>query len=153
MNYQQKKAKYAYHLFKKGLPFKKAYAVVEKGDKFVVLNNLAKDRYSLSGGGVDRGEDNIAAVKREVMEEMNMEIEIARSLGVVSYPSDRKYKNHEFVLECQAEIFYARFVGYGDNKDFGIKGEFSDNIRIVELTKEEMIKKVDTFTKLGVKLD
>ena len=64
-----------------------------------------------------------------------------------------KYEKYYKLIEEQAEIFYARFVGYGDNKDFGIKGEFSDNIRIVELTKEEMIKKVDTFTKLGVKLD
>lgn len=153
MNYQERKAKYAYSLYKKGLPFKKAYAVVEKDGKFVVLYNVEKNRFALSGGGVEKGESSQDAAVREVLEEMNINVEIIRSLGVASYPSQRRYKSHAFELECQAEFFYARFISYGDNTKIGLKGEFNDNTKIAELTKEEMLKNLAAFTVLGIKLD
>lgn len=154
MTYAEKKAKYAWELYQKGLPFKKVYAAVEKGDKYVVLaHENSKYKYSLSGGGVDEDEDNITAIKREIMEELNMNVEVVRSLGTITYPSTRKYNDKTFELPCVAEIFYTKFVSYGSNQKIGLDGEFDKKVAVAEITKEMMVSEVAEFTSLGIKLD
>lgn len=155
MTYQEKKAKYAWELYQKGLPFKKVYAAVEKDGKYVVLaHEQKKYKYSLSGGGVDDGEDNITAIKRELLEELNMNVEVVRSLGTMTYPSYRKYQDKEFELPCVAEIFYTKFISYANYSQFGLDGEFSGkDIRIAEITKDEMLNEVAEFTSFGIKLN
>lgn len=154
MTYAEKKAKYAWELYQKGLPFKKVYAAVEKGDKFVVLKHESLNyKYSLSGGGVDDGEDSITAIKRELLEELNMHVEVVRSLGSITYPSTRKYQDVEFELPCVAEIFYTKFVRYGDHHKIGLDGEFDKKkVEVAEISKEEMLASVAEFTKFGIKL-
>lgn len=46
-------------------------------------------RWSMPGGFVDLGESVEAAARREVMEEMAIEIELTRLIGVYSRPEDR----------------------------------------------------------------
>ena len=123
MNYYEQKAKYAYELFKKGLPFKKVYAVVEKDGKYVVLRNdnpnkKAKYQFSLSGGGVDEGEDNVTAIKREIKEELNMNVEVVRSLGNVNYSKTWSYQGKEFDIEYISEELLENVFEF---KDGGIK--------------------------------
>ena len=154
MSYYQQKAKYAYDLFLQGKPFKKVYAVVQKGDKYVVLHNKTKNSYQLSGGGVDKGEDNIKAIKREIVEELNMQINIIKSLGTIKYFKTWRYEGKEFDVDYEAEIFYTSFVSYENNTKFGIEGEFDDKkIDIVEISKETMLQKVAEFTKFGLKFE
>ncbi len=108
MTYQEEKAKRCYKLYKKGETFKKVYAAVQKGEEFIVLhfqNSKAEDKYRLAGGGVDDGETNEIAIKRELLEELNVNVEIVKSIGTITYPTQRKYKHHEFELVCEAEIF------------------------------------------------
>lgn len=155
VDYYQQKAKYAYELFLKGKPFKKVYAVVRKGDKFVVLEHQkGKYKYSLSGGGVDKGEDNVTAIKREILEELNINIKIVKSLGTINYVATWKYEGKEFDVDYEAEIFLTEFVSYGVNKNFGIEGEFdTKEINISEISRNEMINNVAEFVAYGIKLD
>lgn len=156
MNYQEKKAKYAYGLYLKGEPFKKVYAAVEKDGKFLVLEKTYPDgakNYSLSGGGVDEGETNEEAIKRELMEELNANAEIVKSLGRFSYMSRRRYKDLDFELECDAEIFYAKFISFGDNNKFGLNGEFDNHMVVAEITKEELLGSVYEFKYKKVSTD
>lgn len=155
MGYYEQKAKYAYSLFLEGKPFKKVYAAVKKGDNFVVLQHeKGRDKYSLSGGGVDPGEDNITAIKREILEELNINIKIIKTLGVIKYIRTWHYEGKEFDIEYEAEIFLTEFVSYGDNKNFGIDGEFSDKkISIAEISKKELLKEVAEFKDFHLKLD
>ena len=155
MNYFEKKVKRAYDLFLRGEAVPKVYAVVEKGEKFIVLENAKsnKFKYALSGGGVEEGEDNITAIKRELLEELNVKVEIVKSLGNIKYETTWEYEGKKFKVEFKAEILYTRFVSYGKNKKFGLNGEFGTNVKgIAEITKEEMLKTVAEFTEFGVKI-
>ena len=82
-SYYNNKAKKMYNLYINNLPCKKVYAAVKKGDKFVVLKDEKnpKWKYQLSGGGVEDGEDNVSAIKREIYEELNMNVKVI-NLGV-----------------------------------------------------------------------
>lgn len=155
MSYYEQKAKLAYELYLKGLPFKKVYAAVQKGDKYVVLKHeTGKYKYSISGGGVDAGEDNITAIKREILEELNINIKIVKSLGVIKYFKTWHYDGKDFDVDYEAEIFLTEFVSYGDNANFGIEGEFDGKkISICEISKEEMLSTVAEFVTFGIKLD
>ena len=151
--YYNKKAKYAYELYLAGKPFKKVYAAVKKGDKYVVLKNkTGKYEYAISGGGVDPGEDNITAIKREILEELNMNVEVARSLGVRHYQRTWRYEGREFDVDYEAEIFLTRFISYSNNSSFGLEGEFDKNVSIAEISKEEMLDTVYEFKVDGMKL-
>ena len=83
-DYYRQKALRAKELLDKGLPFVKVYAPVRVGDKFLVLAKQTDNGviYSLSGGGVDEGETLQQAIKRELMEELNVEVDIIKELGV-----------------------------------------------------------------------
>lgn len=155
--YVKEKAKYAYSLFQKGLPFKKVYAVVEKNGKYVVLQTAkpsAKFKYFLAGGGVDEGEGNITAIKREVLEELNMNIEVVKSFGVIRYVRTWKYEGKVFDISYIAEIFLTKFVSYGKNKKLGLDGEFtfiSKGIAIID--KQELINNIECFVNHEVKFE
>lgn len=156
MNYYEQKAKHAHELFLKGLPFKRVYAVVEKDGKYLCLEHDEKARYkySLSGGGIDEGEDSITAIKRELLEEMNVCVDIVRSLGHAYYVKTWEYQGEKFDANYDAEVFLTKFIKYGDNKKFGLDGEFGrDILGIAAISKEEMLQHVAEFSKLGIKLD
>lgn len=153
-SYFEQKSKHAYTCYKKGIPRKKVYAVVEKGDKFVVLKSRAGDiyKFSLSGGGIEKGEDSITAIKREILEELNIEAEFVRRLGKIAEKSKWNYKGKEFWVDDDIEIVYTKFIKFGNNNQFGIDGEFATQDVVVEVTKEEMFANVYEFVKAGIKL-
>ncbi len=155
MGYFEEKVKKAYVLSQQGLPFKKVYTVIEKDGLYVVLRNgeNSKYKYSLSGGGVEDNEDNVSAVKREVLEEMGIDIEVERSLGTISYSTVWKYEEKPFEVKFEAEIYLSKYVSK-INDNFGLEGEFGKGISGVALiTKEEMLKTVAEFVSFNVKLD
>ena len=153
-SYFSKKVKHAYKCFKKGKPRKKVYAAVEKGDKFVVLKGRegASYKYNLAGGTIEKRESVEKAIKREILEELNIKSEFVKSLGVIKDKSKWNYKGEEFWVTDEMEIVLVKFVSYGKNKSFGISGEFTEEDKPVEITKEEMLNDVYEFTKGGLKL-
>ena len=155
--YNEAKAKYAHELFQKNLPFKKVYGVVEKNGKYVVLKLKQGSiyKYFLSGGGVDEGEDNVTAVKREMVEELNMNVEVVKSLGTCECFRTWTYKGKSVDVRYETEIFLTKFVSYSSNKDFGLEGEFSQSrvTGIVEVTKDEMINNVEYFVAHEIKFE
>jgi 8-oxo-dGTP pyrophosphatase MutT (NUDIX family) len=152
--YYNKKAKYAYELYKAGKPFMKAYAAVKKGDKYIVLaHENGKYKYSLSGGGIDPGEDSVTAIKREIFEELNVNIKNIVSLGHYYMQKTWHYEGKDFDVDYDVEVFSADFDGYADNANFGLDGEFNNKgITIAEISEQEMLENVAEFTKHGIKL-
>ena len=155
MTYYEQKAKLAYELYQKGLPFQKVYAAVQKGDKFFVLKIQDKKfKYSLSGGGIDEGEDVETAIKRELMEEMNAHVEFVKELDVIHYVHTWRYEGKEFDVDYDAHIVLVKFLSFAKKRKLGLDGEFDNkNVEIVEISKEEMLKNVAEFVDFGVKLD
>ena len=155
MTYFEEKVKRYYKLYRKNKPILKTYAVVEKDDKFMVLTTTKGNwKYCLSGGSVDDGETTETAIKRELNEELNVNVEIVKSLGFINYTSRWNYKGKEFDINNVAEIFYTKFVSFGNNTNFGLDGEFNTNTTSNALiSKEEMLENVAEFKKYGIKLD
>ena len=60
-----------------------AYAIIRNAASQVAIIRTPKG-YFLPGGGVDRGEDMVATLRREVLEETGLGIEISREIGVAA---------------------------------------------------------------------
>ncbi|GEM_PF-858839 len=63
-------------------------AVIMNENKFLVLRksiHIREDRWDLPGGKVQYGEDPYQALKREVLEETALDVEIEKSLGLWHY--------------------------------------------------------------------
>ncbi len=58
------------------------YAVLLQGDRILATHQAAPiPEFQLPGGGIDKGEQPIAALHREVLEETGWRIEVTRRLG------------------------------------------------------------------------
>ena len=80
--------------------------VLLDADNKIALSHIGIwDLYGLPGGGVDDGEDLLAAVKREALEETGCQCEIIREIG-------KTYQNSESDGFVQEKTYYlARVVG------------------------------------------
>ncbi len=69
-----------------------AACVVDLGGRLVLLRRAQRDsaygRWILPGGHVDRGEVVTRAARREVAEEVGLEVELEGLVGVYSYPGN-----------------------------------------------------------------
>lgn len=155
MGYFEKKSKHAYKCYKKGQPRKKVYAVVEKDGKFLVLSNKKnkKYKYCLAGGGIEKKENSFVAAKREILEELNVEAEVVKSLGVIKDKSKWTYKNKEFWVDDEMEIVYAKYVCDGKQKSIGIKGEFDKQVAVALIDRQDMLDYVAEFAYYGLKFE
>ena len=154
-NYYLAKAKRAKELYDKGLPFVKVYAPVRDGNKFIVLEKQTEKgkRYDIAGGGVDEGETLEEAIKRELKEELNAEVEIIKELGVYDkfyhpWTLDGETFNVQYEIHVFDTKLKSKFKG-----DFGLKGEFDKNIKIAKIDKETLINNVSEFRDFGIKID
>lgn len=57
-----------------------AYAIIRNASSEIAIIRTPKG-YFLPGGGVDRGEDMVATLRREVLEETGLGIEVSREIG------------------------------------------------------------------------
>lgn len=156
MDYYTEKAKRMYELYVKGEPCRKVYAAVRKDNNYVVIRNAEgkKWKYQLAGGGVETNETNEDAIIREIVEELNINAKILKSLGVIKYNTNWKFEDKEFTISNEAEVFLLEFDSYSDNKQFGIDGEFTNNNDVKGVTlvsEEEMCSNVYEFTSGGIK--
>lgn len=85
------------------------YAVLLEGDQILTtFQDAPKPEFQLPGGGIDRGEQPIAALHREVMEETGWSIRVIRRLGAF-----RRFcymPEYEFWAEKLCTIYLARPV-------------------------------------------
>ena len=152
--YYDSKAKKMFELYKQNLPCKKVYGVVEKDNQYMVLYLPNKKyKYQLSGGGVEENETNSQALERELLEELNVNVEIIKSLGNISYVRTWEYEGKSFDVNYQTEIFYTKFVSFAKNKKMGIQGEFDNSIKMMEISKQEMLDNVAEFALYKLKLN
>lgn len=105
-------------------------AIIIKDNKLLVecCHSCGIDWYKLPGGGQEWGETVVEALKRECMEELNIEVEPLRLLFVRDYIA----KNHEFVADLgkfhQVELMFLCTIkdlsklGNGTVLDEGYKG-------------------------------
>ena len=154
-DYYRQKALRAKELYDKGLPFVKVYAPVRVGDKFLVLEKNTDDgvMYEISGGGVDDGETLEDAIQRELREELNVEVEIIRELGVY----DKLYKtwrldDYSFDIRYEIHVFDTKLKKKLNGK-FGLDGEFNSKMKITEIDRETLLKNVSEFRDFGIKID
>ena len=153
-DYYRQKAIKAKKLHDQGLPFVKVYAVVRDGEEFVVLKRMKNKEvsYHLSGGGVDEGETLEQAVKRELKEELNAEVDIVKELGVydkmfVKFHLDE----NEFEVQYEIHVFETKLINMIDGK-LGLEGEFSKNYEIARINEEMLLKEIAEFSQFGIKL-
>lgn len=154
MSYFEEKVKRLYKLHKQNKAIQKAYAVVEKDGKYICLTcDKGKYKYCIAGGSIEDGEKAEDAVAREILEELNINARVIKSLGSFEYFSSWEYKGKKFDIKNHAEIFLTTFVSYGDNTKLGLEGEFSQSTKNIEISKEEMLANVAEFVTYGIKLD
>src|SRR5216684_2788660 len=60
-----------------------AYAIIRNGSSEIAVIKTPKGHF-LPGGGVDTGENMVAALRREVFEEMGLGVEISREIGTAA---------------------------------------------------------------------
>ena len=98
-----------------------ALLVAVKNNKILVIdgNDYHKSEkfYRLIGGGIEFGETGEQALKREVKEEINAEIENVKYLGLIENIFNYEGKNrHEIVLLYQANFKDKNIYKKGDMK-------------------------------------
>lgn len=83
-----------------------ARAIVVDEDGMIALLYVSKEHYyKLPGGGIENGEDKIAALRRECREEIGCDVEVAGEVGViVEY---RKIFNLKQISHC----YFAKIKG------------------------------------------
>ncbi len=154
--YYRQKAIYAKYLYDNDLPFVKVYAPVRDGDKFIVLQKKTDKgvSYHLSGGGVDEGETLEQAIRRELMEELNVEVDVVREIGVYNdlYKTWR-LDGEEFNVKYEIHVFDTKLKRQLGG-DFGLAGEFADkNMSIARIDKQTMLDTVAEFKQFGMTLE
>lgn len=74
------------------------------GEVLMLRHSYGPPVWALPGGGVDKGEDPEAAARREVLEELGMELGAVQSLGVRSEQvSNSPHTAYLFTAICDAE--------------------------------------------------
>ena len=113
-----------------------ARAIVFDNDGMVALLNATKEHYyKLPGGGIEKGEDNETALKRECNEEIGCDIKIIKELG-----STLEYRK-KYNLKQTSYCYIAKLVG-----EKGVphleQDEINEGFETVWLPLAEALKKV-----------
>ena len=151
-SYYKNKARLAKELYDKGLPFVKVYATCKDGNDFIVLQkeNDTGITYHLAGGGVDAGESLEEAIKRELLEELNVEVEIIKELGVYDQLYVTwEYEGKKFDIQYEIHVFDTKCIRKIEH-NFGLEGEFDKRMKVARIDKKTMLESVDEFTKFKI---
>lgn len=71
---------------------KRTSAIIIDSEKILLLHRIkpSQDYFVLPGGSVEKNEDNISALKREIKEETNLEVEVGKLLWRVKNEFDER---------------------------------------------------------------
>ena len=115
-----------------------ARAIVFDNDKSVALLHATKyNYYKLPGGGIEEGENPVAALKRECLEEIGCNIEIIGELGTTL-----EYRK-KFELKQTSYCYIANLLG-GKGVPQLMPDEMEEGFQTVWLPIEEAIEKVQS---------
>ena len=87
-----------------------AYGIIKHGDKILLVNTRSSGKWFFPGGEVEIGESLEDAIKREVMEETGIEIEVEKFLTFKQTyfyydPFDQAFQNYAFFYICKPKTF------------------------------------------------
>jgi 8-oxo-dGTP diphosphatase len=109
-----------------------AYAVIENNERQIAIIKTSNG-YFLPGGGIDTGESDVNALKREVMEEIGYQVSIVTEIGeVVEYTEAYSEEKHYQIRSRFYKVQLGAKVGDGVEKDH----------RLVWLLLEDAIKRL-----------
>jgi len=124
-----------------------ASVILKKGNKILLIKEVledSKEHWIFPGGGVDFGETIIDAAKREIKEEIGLDIEIKDFLGFKE-AIYTKYNYHTVIFFFVAEPLNDKILKSGKILDVKyFTNEEIKNINLVDSAKwaiEEMYKK------------
>ena len=108
-----------------------SYAIIKNNNKYLLEQATARSNNTLAipGGHVLAGEDGLTGLKRELKEELNLEINNIKHIDTIIYP----YKNYIFNI-------------YLIEEDINIEKIIFDTSEIVNInwyTKEEIFNKIN----------
>jgi len=83
-----------------------SHGLIKKGDKFLVtrralVNDYMPGFWDIPGGTIEFGEDTVDALKREIQEEVNLEVEPGKILFAYGYVSSSVRHQFQLVYECE----------------------------------------------------
>ena len=125
--------------------------IINKKKEIFLGQRFDKDKsaWQMPQGGIDRGEKELTALKREMLEETG----IKKDYKIIF--KSNKYFYYKLPQYLQKRLWKGRFVGqkqkwflleyFGDNKDINIKTEEPEFKKWSWATKEKMIKLVVPF--------
>ncbi len=79
--------------------------VVDKDGLVALLHVSTQNYYKLPGGGIDEGEDKIAALRRECQEEIGCDVEVLGEIGIIT--EYRKFETLKQISYC----YFAKVKG------------------------------------------
>ncbi len=118
-----------------------AFAVERPNGKVVVVRTsfYPETIYRLPTGGINHGEDIVEALYREVKEELGLEIDIHKFLGVIKYT----LINNEDNIKFYSYVFWVKEKG-GNILEDALEDEVSE---YMEVNNEELEDVVDILKK------
>ena len=75
-----------------------AGCVILDGDKILLIHNKEKDWHELPGGKLEEKETAEQAAKRELREELGLDVELIRRLGETSFKTDSYFLDYAWFL-------------------------------------------------------
>jgi 8-oxo-dGTP diphosphatase len=110
-----------------------ARAVLFDGPSIALLHVTKLNYHKLPGGGVEKGEDMAAALKRECLEEVGTEIEAGKEVGsIVEYRG-------KFHLVQTSHCYLARVVGDKGEPSF-TQSEIDEGFGLMWTTPKEAVR-------------
>ena len=87
-----------------------AYGIIKNDNKLLLVNTRSSGKWFFPGGEVEIGESLEDTIKREVMEETGIEIEVEKFLTFKQTyfyydPFDQAFQNYAFFYICKAKSF------------------------------------------------
>ena len=113
--------------------------VLNEDNKVALLRVLKYDYYKIPGGGIEKDEDRITALRRECLEEIGAEIEIVGEVGMIV-----EYRK-SFNLKQTSYCYLARLKGKSGNSKF-TEDEIRDKFEPIWLSYKEALRKFSIKT-------
>lgn len=98
--------------------------VYDDDNNIAILYLATEDFYKLPGGGIDDGEDKLEALKREVFEELGIEIKDIKEIGkIVSYRNEIKTIQYDYcyIAKLARKVQDPEYTDFEKQFDFKIK--------------------------------